>query len=278
MVIESIESWLKTKQLEGRSKRTLKYYRDTAERLAKFLDRDPADATTDEVRSFLASFTSTCTNVTINNYRRNLNSYYNYLEDEDKITKSPMRRIHYIKEDKTVKEPFADEEVQRILDAASDMRDKAIIAFLASTACRVGEVVDIKTADVNMNEREAKVYGKGGKERIVYFDARAKIALREYMDTRDDACPYLFVCKQNDKRPLTVGAVETIVRNVGKKAGVEKCHPHRFRRTVATRAIDRGMPIEQTKELLGHSQIQTTMIYAKVSRENVKASHRRYLS
>ena len=274
----SIDLWIQTKRLEGRSERTLNFYYDTAKRFEAHLGRDPMDATTAEVRSFLASFTDTCSNVTINNYRRNLNSYYSFLEDEDMIAKSPMRKIHYIKEDKTVKEPFADEEVQRILENVIDVRDKAIIMFLASTACRVGEVVGIKTSDVDMDEREAKVYGKGGKERIVYFDARTKIALREYMDTRADECPYLFVCKKKEKHPLTVGTVESIVRDIGKKANVEKCHPHRFRRTVATRAIDRGMPIEQTKELLGHSQIQTTMIYAKVSRENVKASHRKYLS
>lgn len=274
----SIEAWILTKRLEGRSERTLTFYRDTVERLEARLGRDPMDATTAEVREFLSSFKPTCSNVTINNYRRNLNSYYNFLEDEDMIAKSPMRKIHYIKEDKTVKEPFSDEEVQRIIDNAGDARDRAIVTFLASTACRVGELVGIKTDDVDMDEREAKVYGKGGKERIVYFDARAKLALSEYLATRSDKCPYLFVSKNGTRRQLTVGRVEDIVRQIGVRAHVDKCHPHRFRRTVATRAIDRGMPIEQTKELLGHSQIQTTMIYAKVSRENVKASHRKYLS
>lgn len=270
----SIRAWLNTKELEGRSKRTIRYYRATAERLGSFLGRDPKDATTDEVRAFLSSLKQTNTNVSINNNRRNLNSYYQYLEDEDEIPKSPMRRIHYIKEDRLVKRPFSDEELERIAIAASETRDAAIVAFLASTGCRVGELVGVLIQDVNMNEREVKVRGKGNKERVTFFDAKCKLALERYMDSRDDSDPHVFVGKCG---PLTTGYVEAIVRRIGRLANVDNCHPHRFRRTVATRAIEHGMPIEQVKELLGHSQIQTTMIYTTVSRENVKAAHRRYL-
>lgn len=271
----SIESWLATKELEGRSKRTIDYYRSTVERFGSFLGHDPKDATTAEVRAFLASLKPTNTNVSINNNRRNLNSYYQHLEDEDEIAKSPMRKIHYIKEDRLVKKPFSDEELERIAGAANTPRDAAIIAFLNSTGCRVGELVGVLTEDVDMHEREVKVYGKGGKERVTFFDVKCKLALERYLPTRRDQSPHLFVGRFG--RSLTIGAVETVVRNIGRRAGVENCHPHRFRRTVATRAIEHGMPIEQVKELLGHSQIQTTMIYASVSREGVKAAHRRYL-
>lgn len=271
----SIDAWLETKTLEGRSKRTIGYYRTTVERFAAFLGRDPKDATTAEVRSFLAALKPTNSNVSINNNRRNLNSYYQYLEDEDEIAKSPMRKIHYIKEDKLVKRPFSDEELERIAGAATTPRDAAIVAFLSSTGCRVGELVGVLTEDVDMHEREVKVYGKGGKERVTFFGAKCKLALERYAETRRDEDPHLFVGRRGD--PLTTGAVEAAIRNIGRRAGVDNCHPHRFRRTVATRAIEHGMPIEQVKELLGHSQIQTTMIYASVSREGVKAAHRRYL-
>ena len=271
----SINSWLETKRLEGRTTRTIKYYRDTAERLAGYLGKDPKDATSAEIRSFLASLQSTCSNVTINNYRRNINSYYQYLEDEDVIQKSPMRRIHYIKEEKRVKTPFTDEELARIVGSCNSKVESAVVLFLSTTACRVGELVGILTANVDMIEREATVYGKGRKERIVFFDARTKIALDEYLSERNDESPYLFATRRGTR--YTVGAIEQMVRNVGTRANVEHCHPHRFRRTVATRALDRGMPIEQVKELLGHSQIQTTLIYASVSKNNVKESHRRYV-
>lgn len=277
--MSTCDDWIATKTLEGRSKRTCEAYRATVERLAVFLGRDPYDATTQEVRAFLSSLRETCSNVTINNNRRNLNSYYAFLEDEDMVAKSPMRKIHHIKEDKPVKSPFSDEEMELIYGAASTCKERAIISFLSSTGCRVGELVGILLSDVDMNEREAKVYGKGGKERIVFFDTKAKLALEAYLDTRDDECPLLFASGNGaHAKAYTTGGIETMVRNVGNRAGVSNVHPHRFRRTVATRAINRGMPIEQVKELLGHSQIQTTMIYASVSKENVKASHKRYLS
>lgn len=271
----TVDAWLDTKTLEGRSKRTCEYYRHSAMKLAEFLGREPKDATTQEIRSWLASLRETNGNVSINNHRRNLNSYFSYLEDEDEIQKSPMRKIHYIKEDRLVKRPFSDEEIERIRSAASTPRDKAIVAFLASTGCRVGELVGVLTRNVDMAEREVKVYGKGGKERIVFFDAKCKLAIERYLATRADQDPHLFV--NYFGKPLKTGVVEKAIRNIGENANVENCHPHRFRRTVATRAIEHGMPIEQVKELLGHSQIQTTMIYASVSRESVKAAHRKYL-
>lgn len=271
----SVDAWLDTKALEGRSKRTCECYRLSVVKFAEFLGREPKDATTQEVRAWLASLRETNSNVSINNNRRNLNSYYAYLEEEDEIQKSPMRKIHHIKEDKLVKRPFSDEEMERIRNAAETPRDVAMVAFLASTGCRVGELVGVLTENVNMAEREVKVYGKGGKERVTFFDAKCKIAIERYAETRSDNDQHLFVGRLG--KPLTTGAVETVIRNIGKRANVSNCHPHRFRRTVATRAIEHGMPIEQVKELLGHSQIQTTMIYAAVSRESVKAAHRKYL-
>lgn len=277
MSYQSVDEWLDTKALEGRSERTCECYRQSADRLSEFIGHDPAEATTKEIRAWLATLRDTCSNVTINNNRRNLNSFFSFLEDEDVIAKSPMRKIHHVKEDRLVKKPFTDEELERIVGAAGTLRNKAIITFLASSGCRVGELVGVMLSDVDMAERVVKVYGKGGKERLAFFDAKCKLAIEQYLVARKDKDPHLYVSEKAPYRQLTVGAVETMVRNVGERAGVENCHPHRFRRTVATRAIDHGMPIEQVKELLGHSQIQTTMIYASVSGENVKASHRRFL-
>ena len=275
----TVRSWLETKALEGRSERTRECYRQTVDRLGDFLGRDPWDATTSECRAFLAHLQPNCSNVSINNNRRNMNSYYAFLEDEDVIDKSPMRKIHHVKEEKHVKKPFSDEELERLNESASSLKEKAVIAFLSTTACRVGELVGVEIDDVNMQEREVKVFGKGGKERVTFFDAKTKLALENYLETRNDDCPFLFVNdNSSEKHSCTTGSIERLVANVGKRAGVDNAHPHRFRRTVATRAIDRGMPIEQVKELLGHSQIQTTMIYATVSTENVKASHRKYVS
>lgn len=275
----TVRDWLQTKSLEGRSARTCECYRQTVDRLGDYLGRDPWDATTQECRAFLAFLKPSNTNVSINNNRRNMNSYFAFLEDEDVIDKSPMRKIHHVKEEKRVKKPFSDEELERLNESAGTLKEKAVIAFLSTTACRVGELVGVKIEDVDMQEREVKVFGKGGKERVTFFDAKTKLALESYLAERNDDCPYLFVNSNSaDKHACTTGSIERIVANVGKRAHVDNAHPHRFRRTVATRAIDRGMPIEQVKELLGHSQIQTTMIYATVSAENVKASHRKYVS
>ena len=279
MSAPSINRWLMAKEIEGRSDRTIEYYRTTGDRLADFLGRDPIDATTDEIRSFLASFKATCSNVTIHNHRRNLNSYYCFLEDEDEIVKSPMRRIHYIKESKRVKLPFSDDELELIRQNTNGLEETAIVTFLISTGCRVGEVVSVLRDDADLKEKEVKVCGKGDKERVVFLDADAKISLERYLATRDDDCEYLFA-KRCDGivEKYTVKEIEQMMRKIGRRAKVEHVHPHRFRRTFATRAIEHGMPIEQVRDLLGHVNIATTLIYAVVSHESARAAHKRYLS
>ena len=279
MSAPSINRWLMAKETEGRSKRTIEYYRSTGNMIETFLNRDPIDATAEEIREFLLSLKSTCSNVTINNHRRNLSSYYKFLEDEDEIAKSPMRRIHYIKESKRVKIPFSDDEVELIRQNANGLKETAVVTFLISTGCRVGEVVGVLRENVDLEEKEVKVRGKGDKERVVFLDADAKISIERYLATRDDDCPYLFVTKKSGAfRQCSVGGIENMERRIGKKAGVEHVHPHRFRRTFATRAIEHGMPIEQVKELLGHVEITTTTLYAIVSHDSIKAAHKRYMS
>ena len=199
-------------------------------------------------------------------------------EEENYILKSPMKRIHKIKTDKVVKETLSDETLERLRDNCDNIRDLAIINLLASTGMRVGELVKININDIDFENRECIVFGKGNKERPVYFDARTKIHLKNYINSRSDDNPALFVSLDKPYNRLQISGVEIRLRNLGKRLGINKVHPHKFRRTVATKAIDKGMPIEQVQNLLGHSQIDTTMHYAMVNQNNVKESHRKYVA
>lgn len=215
--------------------------------------------------------------VTIDNIRRILASFYSWLEDEDYIVKSPVRRIHKVKTAKVIKDTYTDEALELMRDNCGSGRDLAIIDLLASSGMRVGEMVALNQDDINFNERECVVFGKGDKERLVYFDARTKIHLQNYLDSRTDSNPALFVTLRAPHERLQIGGVETRLRELGKKLALPKVHPHKFRRTLATSAIDKGMPIEQVQQLLGHQKIDTTMHYAMVKQQNVKLAHRKYI-
>lgn len=219
-----------------------------------------------------------CSKVTVDNVRRNISSFFSWLEEEDYILKSPMRRIHKIKTKQPVKEIISDEVIERLRDNCRCSRDLAMIDLLYSTGIRVGELVGLNISDIDFEERECVVYGKGDKERCVYFDAKAKLHLQNYINSRTDTNPALFVTLDSPYERLKISGVEIRVRELGRKLNIEKIHPHKFRRTMATRAIDKGMPIEQVQKILGHSQIGTTMQYAIVNQNNVKTSHRRYIA
>ena len=213
----------------------------------------------------------------MDNIRRNLSSFFSWLEEEDYILKSPMHRIHKIKTRQQVKETISDEAIEKLRDHCSCKRDLAMIDLLYSTGIRVGELVNLNVSDVDFEARECVVFGKGDKERRVYFDAKAKLHLQEYLASRSDSNPALFVTLDAPNERLKISGVEIRIRNLGRSLNLEKIHPHKFRRTMATRAIDKGMPIEQVQKILGHSQIDTTMQYAMVIQSNVKTSHRRYM-
>ena len=215
--------------------------------------------------------------MTIDNIRRILSSFFSWLEDENLILKSPVRRIHKVKSATTIKETYTDESLEIMRDRCENPRDLALVDILASTGMRVGELVLLNRADINFEERECVVLGKGNKERIVYFDARTKIHLREYLESRTDSNPALFVSLKAPYGRLTIGGVEVRLREFGKRLGIQKVHPHKFRRTLATVAIDKGMPIEQVQKLLGHQRIDTTLQYAMVKQNNVKMAHRKYI-
>lgn len=277
---EYLKLFLDAKRIEGCSERTLQYYKVTVEQMLKRISTPIRKMTTDEIRTYLVEYQQRgrCSKVTIDNIRRNISSFFSWLEEEDYILKSPMRRIHKIKTKTVVKEVISDENMEKMRDACDEMRDLAIIDMLYSTGIRVGELVRLNIEDVNMEQRECVVFGKGDKERRVYFDAKAKIHLMEYLASRTDNNPALFVSLDGRHKRLEISGVEIRLRQLGRKLSLERIHPHKFRRTMATRAIDKGMPIEQVQKILGHSQIDTTMQYAIVNQNNVKNSHQRYMT
>ena len=258
---EYLKMFIEAKQIEGCSARTLQYYQVTIEHLLKNIDTVIRKITTDEIRTYLAEYQqrNNCSKVTVDNVRRNISSFFSWLEEEDYILKSPMRRIHKIKTKQPVKEIISDEMIERLRDNCRCSRDLAMIDLLYSTGIRVGELVGLNISDIDFEERECVVYGKGDKERRVYFDAKAKLHLQNYINSRTDTNPALFVTLDSPYERLKISGVEIRVRELGRKLNIEKIHPHKFRRTMATRAIDKGMPIEQVQKILGHSQIGTTM-------------------
>lgn len=271
--------FIAAKQVEGCSPKTLAYYRTTLERMSAAIAKPYTQVTSDDLRSYLNDYGAKngAGNVTIDNIRRIMSSFFSWLENEDYVIKSPVRRIHRVKCAQVAKEVLTDEQLERLRDGCTCVRDLAMVEMLASTGMRVGELVGLDLADVNLQERECIVTGKGNKQRPVYFDARTKLRLTEYLALRQDDSPALFVSLKGKSKRMTVGNVEARVRELGRATNAGHVHPHKFRRTLATRAIDKGMPIEQVQKLLGHAKIDTTMRYAMVDQNNVKSSHRKYL-
>lgn len=274
-----IKDFLAAKSLEGCSERTLAYYEKTIKRMLGAVAKGIKAITTEDLRTYLSRYQaeSNVSKVTIDNIRRNLSSFFSWLEDENYILKSPVRRIHRVKVSTSVKETYTDEELEMLRDNCTEVRDLAMIDLLASTGMRVGELVRLNRSDIDFTERECVVFGKGDKERIVYFDARTKIHLQSYLDSRVDSNQALFVGLRFPYARLQIGGVENRLKQMGDMLDIQKVHPHKFRRTMATVAIDKGMPIEQVQKLLGHEKIDTTLHYAMVKQSNVKNAHRKYI-
>lgn len=277
---EYLRLFLDAKRIEGCSERTIKYYSVTVVRMLQKIKTPVRKISTEEIRKYLVDYQkiNDCSKVTVDNVRRNISSFFSWLEEEDYILKSPMRRIHKIKTKQPVKEIISDEAIELLRDHCQCPRDLAMIDLLYSTGIRVGELVNLNISDIDFEARECIVFGKGDKERKVYFDAKAKLHLLNYLHKRDDDNPALFVTLDAPHERLKISGVEIRIRTLGRKLNMGKIHPHKFRRTMATRAIDKGMPIEQVQKLLGHSQIDTTMQYAIVNQTNVKTSHQKFIA
>ena len=277
---ELLHKFISAKKVEGCSDKTLKYYKATLKRMLEKMKIHVTHMTTDHLREYLSEYQQNnhCGKGNIDNIRRILSSFFSWLEEEDYIMKSPVRRIHKIRTNKTVKETYSDEALELLRDHTTNLRDLAMIDMLASTGMRVGELVKLNISDIDFENRECVVFGKGSKERPVYFDARTKIHLKNYLESRNDENPALFVSLLRPYNRLEISGVEIRLRELGRKLELPKVHPHKFRRTLATKAIDKGMPVEQVQRLLGHAKIDTTMQYAMVDQNNVKQSHRKYIA
>ena len=275
-----VESFLSAKRIEGCSEKTLKYYNATIQSMLDGIGKSIKYIVTDDIRCYLTEYQAKkkSSKVTIDNIRRILSSFFSWLEDEDYILKSPVRRIHKVKTGTNIKETYSDEALELMRDNCTELRDLAMIDMLASTGMRVGEMVLLNREDIDFNERECVVVGKGDKQRKVYFDAKAKIHLQQYLNSRNDNNEALFVSLLKPYKRLQISGVEIRMRQLGRRLNINKVHPHKFRRTLATKAIDKGMPIEQVQQLLGHSKIDTTLQYAMVNQNNVKNSHRKFIS
>lgn len=274
-----LQRFIAAKKIEGCSAKTLCYYETTLQKMFPIVNKHAYSVLTDDIRKYLADYqkVNNCSAANIDNIRRIISSFFSWLEDENLIIKSPVRRIHKIRTEKTVKDTFSDEALEVMRDTCSCLRDVALIDLLSSAGIRVGELVKLNISDIDFEKRECVVLGKGKKERLVYFDARTKIHLKNYIASRKDDNPALFVSLLAPYNRLQISGVEIRLRKLGRKLGLNKVHPHKFRRTLATRAIDKGMPIEQVQKLLGHAKIDTTMEYAMVDQSNVKNSHRKYV-
>lgn len=274
-----LERFLAAKRVEGCSEKTLKYYQSTIEAMLSGVGKGIRHILTEDLRLYLTDYQrrKNSSRVTIDNIRRILSSFFSWLEDEDYIIKSPVRRIHKVKTVSSIKETYTDEDLEKMRDNCEEIRDLAMIDMLASTGMRIGEMVLLNREDIDFAERECVVFGKGEKERIVYFDARTKLHLTEYLESRMDDNPALFVTLRAPYERIQIGGVEHRLRELGRRLDIPKVHPHKFRRTLATMAIDKGMPIEQLQQLLGHQRIDTTLQYAMVKQSNVKTAHRKYI-
>jgi site-specific recombinase XerD len=275
-----LANFIAAKRVEGCSDKSLRYYESTLNNMLSGIGKPVKHITTDDLRQYLDKYQREggAGKVTMDNIRRILSSFFAWLEEEDCILKSPVRRIHKVKTGTSVKETYTDEDLEIMRDHAETTRDLAMIDLLSSTGMRVGELVNLDCKNIDFNNRECVVFGKGDKERKAYFDARTKIHLQNYLNERTDDNPALFVSLQSPHNRLQISGIEIRLRELGRKLGIEKVHPHKFRRTLATVAIDKGMPIEQVQQLLGHTSVDTTLQYAMVNQSNVKASHRKYLA
>ena len=274
-----VDAFISAKKIEGCSEKTLKYYQSSIQTLLSSIGKLIHEINTNDIRSHLASYQDNrrLSKVTIDNLRRIYSSFFSWLEDEDYITKSPVRRIHKVRTDTLIKETLSDENLEILRDSCMTLRDLAMVDLLASTGMRVGELVNLNIKDINFQERQCLVFGKGNKEREVYFNARTKIHLQQYLETRDDDNTALFVSLKNPHNRLTINGIEVRLRKLGANCDIGRVHPHKFRRTLATMAIDKGMPIEQVQKLLGHVKIDTTLHYAMVNQTNVKMAHRKFI-
>lgn len=272
-----IDMFIDAKRVENLSARTLRYYGETIRRCVDYIGKPIRLIDANDIRRCLSwSMTERgCSPVTVNNERRVLSTFFQWLENEDIIRKSPVKRTKSLKEERADKKPFSDEDVARLRESCRDDRERAVVELLLSSGMRVAELCGLNRADMDMHGRECEVLGKGRKRRTCYFSAEARLYLERYLESRTDDNQALIVSTNRPHARLGISAVEKMMRSLGRRAGVANTHPHRFRRTMATNNLRRGMKLEEIQQLLGHSNMDTTLIYAKVDHELLKVNARR---
>jgi integrase/recombinase XerD len=274
-----LEEFLNTKSLEGCSEATIRNYKFNLQKLFLAINKAPEEISTQQIRKFLANYKQErkVSNVTLDNMRRVYCSYFHWLQKEGHIITDPCAAVGKIKADKTIKSPYSEEEMELMREAAKDLRESAIIEVLYSSGMRIGELAALDKDDINWQNNSAIVFGKGAKEREVYFTVRAQMAIKKYLDSRSDSNPALFVGLQYPNRRLQVSTYQKILRELGNRCGVH-CHPHRFRRTCATTLLNKGMPIQEVSKVLGHAKIETTLIYCEIDQKQVASDHKKYMN
>ncbi len=284
---KAIAMFFIAKKVEGLADKSLRYYRDTINHFLKIIQKPLNSITTDDVRYYLAArqIEDKISMTSIDNERRVMNSFFDWLATEDYVNKNPVKPIKKIRFRKKKKRSFTDTDIQKIKDACHELgtdekkkRAIAIIEFLLSTGCRVAELCGLQTENINIERGTAIVLGKGNKERTVYLNEVSRLRLREYWECRRYPSKYCFSpLLKSSKKGLAVSGVEILVRDLGKAAGVSKCHPHRFRRTMATTAIKKGMSITDVQRILGHESLETTKIYLDLDDSDLQFQHQKYL-
>lgn len=276
---DDLDSYLIAKALEGKSPATVQRYRYELSRLLSYIDKTVADITEADVSKYMQMYKKirNVSNQTLKNIRAVFSSFFGWLRDRDKIRKNPMVLVEQIKVEKKIKKPYTDTERELMLRNCNCIRDKAIMEFLYSTAVRVSELTALNRDDIRFSSKDLTVFGKGAKERVTYLNERSHMYLKEYLDSRTDDNPALFVSKNAPYQRLSKNGIEDIIRRIGRQADIH-AYPHRFRRTAATNALNRGMPVQEVAQLLGHAKLETTMLYCTVEQESVQFHHKKYLS
>lgn len=278
--LDDLEDFLMSKALEGKSAETVKRYRYELSRLLSYINKAVAEIVSDDISEYMQMYKRirNVSNQTLKNVRMVYSSFFGWLRDRDRIRKNPMILVEDIKVEKIIRKPFSDEERERMLRECDTLRDKAMLEFMYSTAVRVSELARLNRNDIRFGTKDLIVYGKGGKERRVYLNDRTNMYLREYLQSRSDSNPALFAGIKAPHNRLTKAGIEDIVRRIGQRSGVEKAHPHRFRRTAITNALNRGMPLQEAVWFAGHVKPETTLRYSTEDQEAVQYHHKKYLS
>ena len=274
-----LQEFLDVKALEGCSKATIENYKFNLNKFLLGVGKDPTEIATQDIRKYLADYKRErgVSNTTLDNMRRVFQSFFTWMHREGYIIKDPCAAVNKIRADKIIKNPYSDEEMELMREAANNLREKAIIEVLYSTGMRIGELEKINKDDIDFVNGKAIVFGKGAKEREVYFNVKAQLALKKYLENRNDTNEALFVGLQSPYNRLKVSTYEKILRELGGRCGVH-CHPHRFRRTCATILLNKGMPIQEVSKVLGHAKLETTLIYCEINQQSVAANHKKYMN